>query len=42
MNETHLDQCQVFQIKPEEVISVGKKDECELTVAFPAAKQPFF
>lgn len=32
---THLDQCQVFQIEPEEVISVKKKEEvCELMETF--------
>lgn len=41
MNGTHLDQCQVFQIKPEEVISVKRKDGCELWVAFPAAEPRF-
>lgn len=34
MNETHLNQCQVFQIKPEEVISVNRKNGCELMVAW--------
>lgn len=30
----HLDQCQVFQIKPEEVISVKRKDGRELDVSY--------
>lgn len=29
ISETHLDQCQVFQIEPEEVISVKPKDGSE-------------